>query len=53
MQKEWPHKRGATVAGFVTPVWLFILQMTGGSAAQSSTLQCLDAAFSVKHEPSK
>lgn len=42
-----------TVAAFITWVWLFILQMIGGSAAQSSTLQCLDAAFSVEHEPSK
>ncbi|XP_076074376.1 indoleamine 2,3-dioxygenase 2-like [Mytilus galloprovincialis] len=28
------------------------IQMSGGSAAQSSTLQCLDAAFSVQHETS-
>lgn len=27
-------------------------RLAGGSAAQSSTLQCLDAAFGIQHEPS-
>ena len=42
-----PHPEGIIFEGISDKP----IQMIGGSAAQSSTLQCLDAAFSVKHEP--
>ena len=42
-----PHPEGIIFEGISDKP----IQMTGGSAAQSSTLQCLDAAFSVKPEP--